>query len=247
MNISIVSPLRSNAAGGGPRHAFGAKSAPQYIRLSVNVQRTGWWLRHRMYPHAKRAMDVLVAGTALLVLSPALALLAVAIRCQDGGPALYVQERVGRGGRRFRFPKLRSMSMASDDLRESVIAQAGQQTGVRFKDRRDPRITPLGRILRRTSLDELPQLWSVLVGDMSLVGPRPPLPSEVEAYDRRTWRRLDVPPGLTCTWQVSGRSDIDFQQQVDLDLDYVQCRGLWVDLALLARTPVAVLTGRGAY
>ncbi|MFT5290068.1 MAG: lipopolysaccharide/colanic/teichoic acid biosynthesis glycosyltransferase [Planctomycetota bacterium] len=200
-----------------------------------------------MYPFTKRAIDVLVAGMALFILSPVLAVLAIAIRYQDGGPALYVQERVGRGGRPFRFIKFRSMSIASNNLRESVIAQAGQRTAVRFKDRRDPRITPLGRFLRRTSLDELPQLWSVLVGDMSLVGPRPPLPSEVAAYDRRMWRRLDVEPGLTCTWQVSGRSDIDFEQQIELDLDYVQCRGMWFDLMLLARTPAAVLSGRGAY
>ncbi len=247
MNSTIVIPFPPSREEVSSKRPSPATAPRQDIRLPSNVRRTGWRLRHRLYPSVKRALDVVVSGAALVVLSPVLAALAVAIRCQDGGPALYVQERIGRGGRPFRFPKLRTMSVSSDALRESVIADAGQKAEVRFKDRLDPRITPLGRILRRTSLDELPQLWSVLVGDMSLVGPRPPLPSEVAAYDRRAWRRLDVEPGLTCTWQVSGRSDLDFQQQVDLDLSYVQSRGFWSDLKLLARTPGAVLSGRGAY
>lgn len=195
----------------------------------------------------KRVIDVLVALVLIGAFSPIILALTVLIPLCDGGPPFYSQQRVGRRGRTFRFVKFRSMRVNSDALRDEVVRAAGQENLVRFKQRDDPRITGIGRLLRRSSLDELPQLFSVLKGDMSLVGPRPALPSEVEAYDHRARRRLEVTPGLTCSWQVSGRSELSFDEQIDLDLDYIERRSLGYDLMLLLRTPGAVLTGRGAY
>ena len=161
---------------------------------------------------------------------------------------LYWQQRVGLDGRVFSFPKFRSMRMDADAVRLQLLArnQHGSQ-GVTFKMRHDPRITRVGRFIRRTSIDELPQLWSVARGDMSLVGPRPPLRSEVEHYTQADRERLAVVPGLTCIWQVSGRSEIPFPQQVQMDIEYIRQRSLGTDIALLARTVPAVIKGRGAY
>ena len=164
------------------------------------------------------------------------------------GPVLVWQTRVGRHGRLLRFPKFRSMRVDAEAVK-AQLAAANQHgaSGVTFKMKRDPRITAVGRLIRKLSIDELPQLWLVLTGDMSLVGPRPPVPSEVERYTVADRRRLDVKPGLTCTWQVSGRSDIPFDRQVELDVEYIQSRSVLVDIGLLARTVPAVLLGRGAY
>jgi lipopolysaccharide/colanic/teichoic acid biosynthesis glycosyltransferase len=161
---------------------------------------------------------------------------------------LYWQRRVGRHGREFDFPKFRSMRVDADALREQLLArnQHGAD-GVTFKLRRDPRITPVGCWIRRTSIDELPQLWCVLKGEMSLVGPRPPLVSEVARYTLAERERLSVTPGLTCTWQVNGRSEVPFPQQVAMDLDYIRRPGLWADVRLLLKTLPAVIRGRGAY
>lgn len=195
---------------------------------------------------AKRALDVFVSVSALLLSLPMLLLIAACIRL-DGGPALYWQSRVGRWGREFRFPKFRSMVMNSDGLRVQLDAvnEHGVE-GVTFKLERDPRITRLGRFLRRTSLDELPQLWCVLTGDMSLVGPRPALPAEVARYTVAQRRRLEATPGLTCIWQVSGRSQIPFAGQVAMDLEYIRTRSFQGDIVLLLKTIPAVLAGRGA-
>jgi len=161
---------------------------------------------------------------------------------------LFWQPRVGLHGRVFSFPKFRSMCVDAEAVRAKLLA-ANQHggDGVTFKMKRDPRITPIGRIIRRTSIDELPQLWCVLNGQMSLVGPRPPLISEVARYSMLERQRLSVTPGLTCIWQVSGRSEIPFPQQVRMDIKYIQHRSLGGDVKLLAKTLPAVIKGRGAY
>lgn len=194
---------------------------------------------------AKRALDVLGALAGLAVLGPALVLAMAAVRWHDGGPALFVQERAGRYGRAFRLYKLRTMVTDAED-RLAGLQLRNEVRGPAFKLRDDPRVTPLGRWLRRLSLDELPQLVNVLRGEMSLVGPRPPLPSEVARYERHQLRRLSVRPGMTGLWQVSGRADLPFERWIELDLEYVDRWSLWLDLRLLARTVPAVLSGTGA-
>ena len=195
---------------------------------------------------AKRAVDVVGSGLLIVLLSPLLILAAMAIAVTSRGPVLYVQERVGKGGRLFRMLKFRSMRVQAHDDRDNII-HLNEVSGPVFKIREDPRITRVGRVMRRFSVDELPQLANVLVGQMSLVGPRPPLPDEVESYDSRERRRLTVRPGLTCIWQVSGRSDLEFDTWVDLDLQYIDSWTLGLDTRLLLRTFSAVWSGRGAY
>jgi lipopolysaccharide/colanic/teichoic acid biosynthesis glycosyltransferase len=196
----------------------------------------------------KRAMDIVVSAVALVVLSPLFLILAVAIRLQDGGPALFWQMRVGIWGREFRFPKFRSMVTDAEQKKLMLVSENQHgDNGITFKMKRDPRVTWIGSIIRKLSLDELPQLWCVLNGDMSLVGPRPPVPAEVARYSIRDRRRLEVKPGLTCIWQVSGRSELPFEQQVRLDAQYIDSHSLFLDIYLLIKTIPAILTGRGAY
>ena len=195
----------------------------------------------------KRAVDIVGAILGLLLLSPVFALIALCIRLTDGGPVLYIAPRVGKWGREFPFPKFRSMVIDAEHQKARLMKKNDHGgDGVTFKMKRDPRVTWIGRIIRKTSLDEAPQLWSVLLGHMSLVGPRPPVPSEVERYSLRDRRRLDVRPGLTCIWQVSGRSNLPFEKQVELDLRYIQSQSLWRDFWIILRTIPAVLLGRGA-
>lgn len=195
----------------------------------------------------KRALDIAASGAGFLVLSPVFLIVAALIKLTDGGPVFYFQTRVGQYGREFRFPKFRSMVTNSDKLRDNLLAKSDLGTSITFKMKRDPRITWIGRIIRKFSIDELPQLWCVFAGDMTLVGPRPPIPKEVAQYTLRDRRRLDVVPGLTCIWQVSGRSDIPFPQQVQLDTMYIESQSLWLDFKLLLQTVPAVLLGKGAY
>jgi lipopolysaccharide/colanic/teichoic acid biosynthesis glycosyltransferase len=181
----------------------------------------------------KRLLDILGASLALLVLSPVLALGALLVRLDSRGPSLYRSKRLGKDGRWFTFYKLRSMHVGAD----SPV----------FKLRRDPRVTRIGQFLRSSSIDELPQLFNVLKGDMSLVGPRPPLPEEAEKYEAWQMRRLDVKPGITCLWQISGRSRIGFDEWMRLDLEYIRRQSLSTDLWILLRTVPAVLSREGAY
>jgi lipopolysaccharide/colanic/teichoic acid biosynthesis glycosyltransferase len=194
---------------------------------------------------AKRAIDLAGAAAGLVLSAPLLAVLA-ALVAADGGPVLFAQERVGEGGRRFRMWKLRSMRPGAEGELPALRPRSDVD-GPAFKMREDPRVTPVGRWIRRFSLDELPQLWNVVRGEMSLVGPRPPLPSEVEAWPGAARRRLSVPQGMTGLWQVSGRADLPFDQWVALDLEYVDRWTPWLDLWLLARTVPAVLRGTGAH
>ncbi|MFN0085252.1 MAG: sugar transferase [Blastocatellia bacterium] len=195
----------------------------------------------------KRLLDIVVAALAMACLSPLFAVVALCIKLTDGGPVLFWQQRVGRWGREFPFPKFRSMVTDAEALKDSLLARNDHAHGVTFKMKRDPRVTWIGRIIRKLSIDELPQLWSVVVGDMSLVGPRPPVPREVALYTLADRRRLDVTPGLTCIGQVSGRGDIPFDQQVELDVQYIDSQSVWLDLKLLMMTIPAVLLGKGAY
>lgn len=199
----------------------------------------------RGYEIAKRTFDVTV-GTLLLVgLAPLMLVTAFLVGTTSSGPAIFRQQRCGRAGGKFTCYKFRTMIKGASLLKPSLLSD-NETTGPVFKMRNDPRITPLGRVLRKTSIDELPQLLNVVRGDMSFVGPRPALPEEVAAYTPRDRVRLSVAPGITCLWQVSGRSNIGFEQWVNLDLEYVSKRSFWFDIWLLARTIPAVVTGRGA-
>jgi lipopolysaccharide/colanic/teichoic acid biosynthesis glycosyltransferase len=194
---------------------------------------------------AKRLIDLVLAGAALLVIWPLLAVLGLVVRVSSAGPALFRQERIGRGTRPFTMLKLRTMVDGADRLVAGLLENSGaDQRFYKFQD--DPRITGVGRWLRRWSLDELPQLWNVVRGDMSLVGPRPALGSEVEAYASWQLGRLAVRPGLTGPWQVSGRSEVNFDDCVRLDLSYIETWSLRGDLIILAKTIPAVLGRRGA-
>lgn len=194
----------------------------------------------------KRVFDVVAAGTVLLLISPLMMAIAIAIKVHDRGPIFYRQTRVGATGTHFSMIKFRSMVVNADDVR-SELGTRNEHDGVLFKIKQDPRITPVGRVLRRYSLDELPQLFNVLKGTMSLVGPRPALPSEVENYGSDMHRRLLVQPGLTGLWQVSGRSDLSWEDSVRLDLYYVDNWSMLGDAVILAKTVRAVLTSNGAY
>jgi lipopolysaccharide/colanic/teichoic acid biosynthesis glycosyltransferase len=211
--------------------------------------RPGW-----LHSAGKRMVDVVLSGFALFFLLPLFLLVASAVKLSSKGPVLFRQERVGQFGKRFRFLKFRSMQSCSESalheqyVRKLISGSLGVPENGIFKIQNDPRVTSVGRILRKTSLDELPQFWNVLIGEMSLVGPRPPLPYEVEAYD--IWHRrrvLEAKPGITGLWQVTGRSRTCFDDMVRLDLHYTQSSSLWLDLKILLRTPRAVLAGDGAY
>jgi lipopolysaccharide/colanic/teichoic acid biosynthesis glycosyltransferase len=206
----------------------------------------------------KRAMDIVGSALALIVLFPLLAIIALAIKVTSKGPVLFCQERLGQYGRKYRFLKFRSMQNDCDSkihqeyvsrfIAGQVSTTNGNGAAPTFKIQKDPRITPVGSILRKTSLDELPQFWNVLVGEMSLVGPRPPLGYEFKAYD--VWHRrrvLEIKPGITGLWQVEGRSRLRFDDMVRLDLKYARVWSLWLDLEILARTPRAVVSGSGAH
>ncbi len=223
-------------------------STPLANRLRARQARLLWWWSTRKFPLIKRGLDIVLVLAALLLLTPLFVLIALTIKWYDRGPVLFWQQRVGLHGRVFPFPKFRSMCVNAEQVRAGLLDknQHGSE-GITFKMKDDPRITPIGRLIRHTSIDELPQLWCVLRGDMSLVGPRPPLVSEVARYTMLERQRLSVTPGLTCTWQVGGRSEIPFPQQVRMDIEYIQHRSLGADVKLLAKTLPAVIRGRGAY
>ena len=195
----------------------------------------------------KRFFDIVLSVLMLVALSPLFIVIATVIKMTSRGPVFFIQERVGYYGRSFMFYKFRSMYVDAEERKRALMEKNESRDGVIFKMKNDPRITPFGRILRKTSMDELPQLLNVLLGDMSLVGPRPPLPSEVRQYSLEDRKRLNIKPGITCIWQVSGRSDIPFKKQVELDKEYIQSQSLWKDLLVLLRTIPAILSGKGAY
>ena len=195
----------------------------------------------------KRTIDILGAAVALLIFSPLIIIVSLLIALESGRPIVFSQKRLGQNGRQFTVYKFRSMWKDAEARQAEVEAFNEVKDGPTFKLKEDPRITRVGRYLRKTSLDELLQLWNVLKGDMSLVGPRPPLESEVLKYEDWQLRRLSVKPGMTGLWQVSGRSNLGFVEMVLLDLEYIDGWTVWKDVAILLRTPLAVLSARGAY
>jgi exopolysaccharide biosynthesis polyprenyl glycosylphosphotransferase len=194
----------------------------------------------------KRGFDIVFSAMVLLMLAPLFAVVALLIKIEDRGPVFFAQRRVGKFGREFRMFKFRSMCPNAEQKLKELLAKNQHAQGVTFKMKEDPRITRVGRYLRKYSIDEFPQFWNVLKGDMSLVGPRPPLPREVALYSRGDRQRLAVTPGLTCFWQIGGRANIDFPEQVQLDVRYIESQSFWLDLWILLKTIPAVLLGRGA-
>jgi exopolysaccharide biosynthesis WecB/TagA/CpsF family protein len=212
----------------------------------VRAKRGLWQKRQAAVGGIKRAIDVCAASCTMLLLSPLFLLTSLAIRLESEGPIFFAQTRVGMNGNRFKMYKFRSMYIDAEKRRAQLLAQS-ERPGAHFKMKHDPRITKVGRFIRKFSIDELPQLWNVINGTMSLVGPRPNLETEVEQYKLYELGRLAVKPGITCFWQVSGRADLPWERQVELDLNYVHQRSLKTDLHLMLRTIPAVIGGKGAY
>jgi lipopolysaccharide/colanic/teichoic acid biosynthesis glycosyltransferase len=227
---------------------YGVKSSGNFrMRWKYLQKKYFWKIIVGGSNYLKRIIDITVCAVMITLLSPMFLIVAALIRLTDGGPVLFWQRRVGQWGSEFPFPKFRSMVTNAEALKERLLASNDHRDSITFKMKRDPRVTSVGRIIRKMSIDEMPQLWCVLKGDMSLVGPRPPLPHEVALYSLGDRRRLDVKPGLTCIWQVSGRGDIPFDRQVELDVQYIESQSLWLDILLLLRTAPAILIGKGAY
>ncbi|MEY2429784.1 MAG: hypothetical protein QOJ40_2669 [Verrucomicrobiota bacterium] len=203
------------------------------------------WLAHGA-AFSKRAFDIVASFIALVLLSPLFLVIAILVWLEDRGPIFFAQTRVGRYGREFKMYKIRSMCHNAEQRLKEVLEKNAHKEGITFKLKDDPRITRVGKWLRKLSFDELPQFFNVLIGDMSLVGPRPPVPREVAKYALAHRRRLAVRPGITCIWQISGRSEIDFSGQVKLDVDYIESQNFWTDLKILVKTVPAVLSGKGA-
>jgi lipopolysaccharide/colanic/teichoic acid biosynthesis glycosyltransferase len=221
----------------------GLNMAQKYRQKSVKR----WFYKTRFFSAAKRMLDILGSFLAIVLLSPLFLLTGLAIRLDSPGSIFFKQVRTGRYGKTFDMYKFRSMISNAEQQKSDLMEQNESAAGVLFKIKKDPRITRVGNFIRKYSIDELPQLLNVLIGDMSLVGPRPPVPSEVDLYTLVDRRRLDVKPGITCIWQVSGRSDIDFIGQVKLDIDYIKTHSIIEDIKILVRTIPAVLQGKGAY
>lgn len=197
--------------------------------------------KRKIYELSKRSIDIVGSLCGLVLLSPILLIIMVLIKLESKGPVIFSQERVGRYGKKFKMYKFRSMVANAEELKKKLAAQ-NEMSGPMFKMKDDPRVTKVGKFIRKTSLDEIPQLVNVLKGDMSLVGPRPSLPKEVEQFEPWMHRRHDVKPGLTCYWQVSGRNNIDFEDWMKLDIKYVEERSFWGDIKLIFKT-VFVLFG----
>jgi exopolysaccharide biosynthesis polyprenyl glycosylphosphotransferase len=208
---------------------------------------TAWKMTVRGSYALKRLIDMLGSAVGMLLLSPLFLIIALAVKLSSKGPVIFSQIRVGYNGRHFNFYKFRSMRQDAESLKASLESQNESADNVLFKMKDDPRITKVGKFLRRASLDELPQLWNVFIGDMSLVGPRPPLPSEVQKYTLEDRKRLNVLPGITCLWQIRGRSEIPFKEQVRLDKEYILSQSVWKDIVILLQTIPAIIGGRGAY
>jgi len=216
-------------------------------RLGARLALRRWQMALEWRRIAKRGLDLAGACAGLVVLAPLLLLTALAIRLESPGAVLFRQVRIGKRGEPFTMFKFRSMRVTAE-AEKAALAECNESAdGVLFKMKADPRVTRVGRIIRRFSIDELPQLLNILRGEMSIVGPRPALPSEVGQYDLEARKRLQTKPGLTCLWQISGRSELAFAEQVDLDLRYLHGKSLAHDIGIIARTFSVVFSGKGAY
>jgi len=215
-------------------------------RSQIEAEALPAQLKNVTYAFWKRLFDVIGATILLVLLSPLFILIALAVKLTSKGPVFFKSKRIGLGGKTITFIKFRTMCVDAEKQLDELL-EKNEKDGPIFKIKDDPRITPIGRFLRNYSLDELPQLFSVIKGEMSLVGPRPPLAREVEQYDARAAQRLTVKPGITCYWQVMGRSDLSFEEWIALDLKYIEDMSFWLDLQIILRTPLAVLRGKGAY
>ena len=215
-------------------------------RFRFTVKKAMWIVVVEGSRTLKRLIDIVGSAVGLLLLSPVFAITALLIKLEDRGPIFFASDRAGKWGKKFKMYKFRSMILHADSMKQDLL-EMNETGGVIFKMKRDPRITKVGRVIRKLSIDELPQLYNVFKGDMSLVGPRPHPPKEVELYTLTDRRRLEAIPGLTCFWQVSGRSDINFETQVGLDVQYIESQSFWGDIKLLLKTIPAVISGRGAY
>lgn len=214
-------------------------------KLNIRYIMPGDVKQKPVYDFFKRAIDIICSVIALVVLSGLFALVALLIKLEDGGNVVYSQTRVGKNGKFFRMYKFRSMYMNAEKMKKELLAQ-NESDGPAFKMENDPRITKIGAFIRKFSIDELPQLINILKGDMSIVGPRPPLGYEVMQYDEFAMRRLCVKPGLTCYWQCSGRSNIMFDEWMRLDNKYIEDRSMWTDIKMIFKTIPAVFKSKGA-
>ncbi len=212
----------------------------------ATVKNIDFKLYRPVYFFFKRAMDIICSGLAIVVLSPILFIVAVAIKMESKGPVVFCQKRIGKDGKEFYMYKFRSMCVNAEDILHD-LEKENEADGPVFKIKDDPRVTRVGKFIRKYSIDELMQLFNILKGDMTIVGPRPALPHEVEEYDDFAKNRLKVKPGLTCYWQVMGRSDISFDEWMQLDVKYIKEMNLWLDIKLILLTIPAVLKGDGAY
>ena len=214
---------------------------------SIQFRMLMWHITIRFSLAFKRVMDIVLSLIALLLGSPVFIITALLVKCTSPGPIIFSQVRVGKFGRHFKFYKFRSMYIDAEARKAELLKHNESKDGVSFKMKHDPRITPVGRFIRKFSIDELPQLFNVFLGDMSLVGPRPPLPQEVRTYSLEERKRLNITPGITCLWQVSGRSELPFSKQIALDKEYIASRSAWKDFLILLKTIPAILTGKGAW
>lgn len=213
----------------------------------IQMRMVLWHVTIRSSVFFKRFMDIILSILAIIIGSPIFLLTAFLVKATSPGPIIFSQVRVGKSGRHFKFYKFRSMYIDAEARKAELMKHNESKDGVIFKMKHDPRITPVGRFIRKFSIDELPQLFNVLFGDMSLVGPRPPLPSEVKTYTLEERKRLNTLPGITCLWQVSGRSELPFSKQIALDKEYIASRSMWKDFIILLKTIPAILTGKGAW
>ena len=213
------------------------------IDIELNQEKVNGQYGYRIL---KRSFDIIASAVGLVALSPVFLAVAIAIKCDDGGPVFYDQIRIGKNGKKFKMYKFRSMRVNAEDETEK-LQEHSEVDGAMFKMKNDPRVTRVGKFIRKTSIDEFPQLLNVLLGQMSIVGPRPPLPREVADYTQYDKQRLYVKPGCTGLWQVTARNSVGFQEMVNIDLDYIQRRSIWLDLKIMFKTVKVIFVPNEAY
>lgn len=213
------------------------------IDIELNQEKVNGQYGYRIL---KRSFDIIASAVGLVALGPVFLAVAIAIKCDDGGPVFYDQIRIGKNGKKFKMYKFRSMRVNAEDEIEK-LQEHSEVDGAMFKMKNDPRVTRVGKFIRKTSIDEFPQLLNVLLGQMSIVGPRPPLPREVADYTQYDKQRLYVKPGCTGLWQVTARNSVGFQEMVNIDLDYIQRRSIWLDLKIIFKTIKVIFVPNEAY